>query len=411
MDAAYQFDSLPLDTADDDPRWREYYDLARRSLLGPPSSDEQLHLWRELRRADNARMATVTRNGRIAALVTTASSTYNAGAAHVPMCMVNTVVCDSGHRRRGLTTALLTRELAAARTTAPLAVLYASEATIYERFGFGPASREQKLTVDTQRFSYRATTPVAPGATEWIAATELEGILPDFTERFMRTRRGAIAPQPSDAQHLIGRWNPFEMSRTPAHNVVIHRDTNGSVDGFAAFVHRGWDHRPLSADVQFITALDAPIELALWQALASMDLIAELHYKNRENPLLRLAVTDERAVQATAPRDQLWLRILDLPTAIAARAFDTDGELVIGIEDAQGWIAGNWRLVVREGCGEVTPTDAEADVTLTAATLSRLWEGAEDARDLARVGLVRGDARKLGALFAWNEPAANFAHV
>lgn len=83
--------------------------------------------------------------------------TINAGADTIPAWMITDVTVAPTHRRRGLMRRLMTDNLASAVAEgAPLAVLTSSEGAIYQRFGFGPATREARVRVDTSsRFRLR----------------------------------------------------------------------------------------------------------------------------------------------------------------------------------------------------------------------------------------------------------------
>ena len=72
--------------------------------------------------------------------------TLNAGRGLVPLRMITDVTTSAAHRRRGLLRRLIEDDLAdAVARGVPIAALTASEATIYGRWGFGPATFRQGI--------------------------------------------------------------------------------------------------------------------------------------------------------------------------------------------------------------------------------------------------------------------------
>ena len=136
-----------------------------------------------------------------------------------------------------------------------------------------------------------------------------------------------------------------------------------------------------------------PAYLRLWQYLADLDLVERITW-NRSPVVdpLSWALADPRRMRIVRENDFLWLRVLDVVTALQARPWGADGTVVLDVDDAQGHAAGRWRVVVADGAATVTRTDDEPDLTLTADTLGALYLGGVDTPTLAAVGRLRGDA-------------------
>ncbi len=74
------------------------------------------------------------------------------GGARVPAAGVTMVGVAATHRRRGVLTSLMRRQLDEVRALGePLAVLTASEPAIYGRFGYGAATFQVNAEIDTAR--------------------------------------------------------------------------------------------------------------------------------------------------------------------------------------------------------------------------------------------------------------------
>lgn len=414
MHADYRYDLLALDTPDDDPRWRAYLDVFDLSLLSNPASQARIDFFRRHRRADKARLGQITTQTASGEVVAGALSAivgrYNAGAKDAEILIVNVLGVNPGHRRRGLARELMRQQLTAARDDGiAFATLTASEATIYERFGFGPISRMGPMKIEVPRFAFRPDAPIADGHLEWVEPAFLEPHYRRITDAFHAGHVGSVAPYQRTFLDETGQWSHEAEGPSKKLRAVVHFDTAGTPDGFALFFHKGWD-RPRTAQVLKLYGATVGVEFALWQGLASMDLIERLSYFTQPSDLLPLALVDERAIQIEDLEDWQWLRILDLPAAIEARSFDADGEVVIEVTDPMGFAEGTWRLTVRDGRGTAERTESQPQVRLGVAELARIWQADRTPAALARVGRITGDQRaiiELGQLFTRNVPALN----
>lgn len=419
MDPRYRYELLPLDTQDDDPRWAAYVNIFRTVFLEGRVAPEGVDTFRKHRREDGALLGMVTTEGpgldgrQPVAAFNSTPTTINTGRGLSPALIVNTVGVLPSHRRKGVLKEMMRRQLDAARDAGrSIAVLTASEATIYGRFGFGPATRAIDIRVDTRRFGFHAGAAPEPGAIEFVEPSFLDDHWERITTAHQERHRGAVGH--THAHFLIdtGAWDQEAGAPSKTLRAVVHFDAAEQPDGFALFQFKGWDETP-KASVSKVCAADPSVERALWQALAQMDLIATLTYSSitPDSPLLS-SLADSRAVKVTGMEDWVWLRILDLPAAVEARAFDADGEVSIAVDDAQGYIAGSWHLRVVDGIGSVEAITGEPEVRLSADTLSTLWLGDRGAVQASEAGLVQGAREavgRLGRLLRWDEPAENLA--
>lgn len=419
MQPPYRYEILPLDAPDDDPRWAAYVNIFRSVFLEGWASPEGVAIFQKHRRADGAVLAMVTAEGpgaegrRPIAGFNVTPSSINDGRGPRAALIVNTIGVLPSHRRRGLLKEMMRRQLDRAREAGTsIAVLTASEATIYGRFGFAPANRWQELQIDTRRFAYRDGVRVAEGPVEFVAPAFLDEHWERVTQAHQARYRGAVGH--TSVHRLIdtGAWDPEAGAPSTKLRAVVHFDDRGTVDGFATFAFKGWDDAP-KAQVFKVCAPDVGVERALWRALAHMDLIETLTYEcSTPADPLPLSLADSRAVKVKGLGDWVWLRVLDLPTAVAGRAFDADGEIVVAIDDPMGYAEGTWRLTARGGVGRCEPSGDEPQVRLAVDTLALLWHGDRSAVEAARAGLIEGADEvvvALGRLFRWDEPAVNLA--
>jgi len=412
---AYELELLPLDTPDDDPRWATYLDLFAMVFLEGRTPEDGVAAFRRHRRADGATLGMVTAessglDGRhIVAGLTWAPIRVNTGGNIVPVMAINTVAVRPTHRRRGLMRMMMDHHLRRARAEGfALAALSASEATIYGRFGFGVATRHVGWEIDTRRFAIRPDVVVAPGSLELANPPLDKNIFERLSAGHQLTHRGAFSPLGMHLAKVDGTWDFDEQGPSRKLRYLLHFDDSGTPDGFAEFKHGGFENKqsesPAPTAILSVCSPSPEIDRALWQGLASFDLVEKLTYESAapDDPLPS-SLVDPWAIKQNVIRDGIWLRILDLEKAVADRGFESDGHVVIKVVDSMGFCEGAWCITVREGRGEAARTSLSPAVELGVDSLARLWFGDVTAVQLARSGLIHGSpgsVQKLSRLFA-----------
>src|SRR5690606_32014159 len=94
-----------------------------------------------------------------------------------------------------------------------------------------------------------------------------------------------------------------------------------------------------------VVALDAAAARALWGVLLDLDLMSttEPFLLPADDPVLSLLV-DPRAAGARVT-DNVWVRLVDVPTALAGRRYQGDVDVVVGVTDTRlPDNAGSWHL-------------------------------------------------------------------
>jgi predicted acetyltransferase len=130
--------------------------------------------------------------------------------------------------------------------------------------------------------------------------------------------------------------------------------------------------------------------LALLRRMVDLDLsgTVKVHGIGEDDPLLSW-VQGPRGLGDVRPYDSVWVRLVDLPAALASRGYETDGDVVVDVtDDSAPWNAGRWRVRVSGGTADVTRTDDEAEVSLPAAALGAAYLGGANLLAQARAGVV-----------------------
>jgi predicted acetyltransferase len=333
--------------------------------------------------------------------------TLNAGRELLPLRMVTDVTTSAAHRRRGLLRRMIEDDLAdAVAHGVPVAALTASEATIYGRWGFGPATFRHGVAVNTSPgFAFRSFTDA--GRVELLEPVDAWPHVKTVFDAFHARQRGSVEWPTQYRDIHTGAYDFNGSGANRKIRVAVHLGEDGQVDGFAIFQHGEKD----AVRVDEMAALTQQAQLGLWSFLAAMDRVTTVSFNlfHPDDPLM-WALTDLNRVKTTELEEFLWLRLLDVPRALAARPWAADGTLVLEVDDPLGHAAGRYEVTTGDGVATVVRTDAPADVRLTSETLGSLYLGGVPVAQLHRAGRVDGTreaVRRLAAMADISEPAYN----
>ena len=283
------------------------------------------------------------------------------------------------HRRRGILTRLMRFQLEdAVRRREAGAVLIASEGSIYGRFGFGPATGFQTLSVDRVDGAFRR--PVSrEGRLDLLSAAQAADLLPLIYDRIRRTQPGEVSRSAEAWQEHL-RDAEREDAGPMLH--VSHATADGDCDGYVSYrVKEQWTGWLAANEVRVVEMMapNAEAYARLWEYLLTLDLTSGVVFETaRVDEPLRWLLSDARAVRVQALGDYLWLRLLDLPRALAARAYGARGDLVFEIEESFPLIRRSRLLLsVGEpgGPARCAPTDRPPQLRLDVAALSAAFLG------------------------------------
>lgn len=347
----------------------------------------------------------------------TMRNTLNVGfGCLVEAHLVTAVTVRTPHRRRGLLRRMMSEDLQLAKDDGvAVAALTASEASIYGRFGFGAATSEQSIKVDT---SARFALDHAPVGTVEVADPKvLLELAPQVFDRVHRLTPGSIGRQEFYRQLASGSVRRDEEGGDPKVKVALHYGPDGGVDGYVSYRFGGWDTEPCAMEIVDLVAAARPAYLELWQYLAAIDLVERVTWEEAPvDDALPWALADARCVDASSPRDMLWLRILDVKNALEARKFSADGRLLLKVADPLGLDAGAFALNVQGGQAAVerVAPGQEPHLDLDVSALASIYLGAVHPVTLAAAGRIRegtpGAAARAAAMFAVERPAHCLTH-
>jgi predicted acetyltransferase len=314
-------------------------------------------------------------------------------------CAALTNVTVTGtHRRRGLLTQMLTRDLAeSAERGEVVGALIAAEYPIYGRFGYGPAVETVTLEVEAAA-TFRGDRP--SGSVELVEPAELRALAPSLLDQVRLGRPGAIACPDWRWDFDLGvREFPGRPLKKPRFS-VLGRDEAGRPDGYLTYhVKDRWvNERPKGELViEDLFGLDPTAEARLWRYALEVDWIVSVVGEARPvDDILPWLLDDARMVVQSERSDLEWVRVLDPVAALSSRRYLAPGRVVIEIDDPLDLAAGRVALDGGPDGAECRRTSESADLVLSVGTLGSALLGGFPLAQLGQAGLV--DEEVPGAL-------------
>jgi predicted acetyltransferase len=306
------------------------------------------------------------------------------------------------HRRRGALRAMMDTQLRDIHEREePIAALWASEETIYGRFGYGLASWCGQVTV-AREWSAFASPLERRGRTRFVTPEEAATLFPPVWDGLRRERPGVFQRTP-DWWTLRTLRIPDEEQATPRRFVALEHDAE--VRAYAIYRQQpSFADGVSQAKLEVLEAVGATAQATaeIWRFLLDVDWYAtlEAYLLPPDHPLFMLTSNPRRLRFRMG--DGLWLRVVDVGAALSGRAYAGDGSIVLEVRDAVcPWNDGRWKL---EG-GEASRTDDAAEIALDVDALGAAYLGAvsfAQLRDSLRLAeLADGAVRHADALFEW----------
>jgi predicted acetyltransferase len=303
------------------------------------------------------------------------------GGAEVATAAVTGVGVRADRTRRGVLTALMGHQLRErAGAGEVLATLHATEGRIYGRFGYGVATRTRHVRI--ARRGGAGWRPAAPtgGDVRMLARAEVLPVVQALYPRAALHRPGAMTRSEPWWQRGLGQLvdgNDFLL-------VAVHTGPAGADDGFLVATvddKAGWLDRPLV--VRDLHAADPAAAAALWRFALGVDLAVAVTANCALDEPLELLLADPRDCATTGIDDEIWLRILDVPAALAARRFAPADPVLLGVrDDLLEANAGVYRIA--DGTAE--RVDAVPELECDAAGLAMAYLGDRSPSELVASG-------------------------
>ncbi len=324
----------------------------------------------------------------------------------LPVAGVSWVGVLPTHRRRGLLRQLMVRQLSDIRQRgAAIAILTASEGSIYGRFGYGLATSYADYQIDRIHAGLRESPDDATGRVRLVEQEEAARFLPALHDRARRLRAGAITRND-------GWWSAFLSSPQGATDgqgarfIAVYEDL-GKIDGVVIYrINRRWENGLAVGELSVRESIaTTPIAYRrLWQYCLDIDLTASVQASTRplDEPL-RYMLADPRRLRVTHVGDDLWVRLIDIERALTVRGYSGEGKLTLRVHDSfipelAGFYELDARLdgaVCRHGSGD---ENRAGDLEMDVSTLGAAYLGGVSFSTLCQAGRVVEHRRGAAAL-------------
>ncbi|WP_156721773.1 GNAT family N-acetyltransferase [Streptomyces apocyni] len=315
------------------------------------------------------------------------------GGALVPSAGVTMVGVKPTHRRRGLLSALMRRQLDDVRALGePLAILTASEPAIYGRFGYGAATQQLMAEIETSRVRLAVPDGTDDVRLRLVPPAEVLDACEAVYARLVPGRPGMLARVAPWERHALIDPAEDRGGASPLQCLVAERA--GEIVGYARFhVKPDWTWTSThegTVQLRDLDALDPAAYAALLRYLLDLDLISTVQLRNRPvDDAWQQMVSDVRRCNVRV-RDSLYVRLVEVGAALEARTYQTPVDVVFDVEDDFcPWNAGRWRLTGDAKGASCERTEDAADVALSVRELGAAYLGGVSLVSLAAAGRVR----------------------
>jgi predicted acetyltransferase len=329
----------------------------------------------------------------------------------VPCAGVTWVSVAPSHRRRGVLTALMRRQLDELheQQREPVAALWASESSIYGRFGYAPATWRGGLSGEVARLRLRPDVDLGTGRVDRVPVEDYRAAVVGLHDRLRRTVPGDLARDDRWWDRQL-RDDPDQRRGASARRHLLHTEADGTVTGYAAYrVRAHWtdDGQPDGTLlVEELRSASPAAHAALWRFLLSLDLVRTMRAPglSPDEPLRHL-LAEPRALRSQ-PVDALWVRLVDVGRALAARRYPAVVDLVIEVRDPScPWNDGRWWLRGHPAGAFCARTDADPDLVVDVEALAAAYLGGVSLATLQAAGRVTevspGAVTQAGTAFRW----------
>jgi predicted acetyltransferase len=375
--------------------------------FGEQPSQEELDAWHVVHEAD--RTIAALDGSEIVGTAGAFTMAVSIPGGELPMAGVTTVGVAATHRRRGILTSMMRRQLDDVRDRGePLAGLWASEGPIYQRFGYGLAAFACSIKIDRNRTQF--FWPVEPvGRLRLVEKDEALKVLPGIYDRARSGQPGLLGRNQTWWDHLLVDLKEWRDGASPMF-FVVHETTEGA-DGYAIYriKHHSWSETGgvNVLRVRELIATDPRSYAALWRYCFDVDLMGRIDAWPRpiDEPLIHL-LADPRRLNLEIG-DGLWLRLVDVPGSLNGRAYADEGSVVLEVIDSFcPWNEGRYVVDGGPDGAQCRTTDREPDLVVHAADLGARFLGEGSFGALARAGRVveqtPGALARADRMFSWD---------
>jgi predicted acetyltransferase len=368
--------------------------------FGPVPADDTIDRWMGIVGAE--RMHAAVEDGEVVGGAGAFTFDFSVPGGSLPCAGVTVVGVYPTHRRRGILRSMMRAQLDDVHERGePIAALWASEETIYGRYGYGIASWCGEVNIPRDRGAF-ARPLERRGRVRSVTVEESPALFAPVWEALRSQRPGVFARTEDWWRERVLR-TPEEQKATPKRLVVLELD--GEVQGYAIYkTTAAFESFVSTSKLEVVEAVGATPQATaeIWRYLLDVDWIGTISAAliPPDHPLFLLLANPRRSRYLRW--DALWVRLVDVGAALSGRSYANDGSVVFEVRDAFcPWNEGRWKL----DNGKAERTREQAEIALDVDALGAAYLGAvsfAELRDALRIEeLAPGAIARADAVFAW----------
>ncbi len=317
------------------------------------------------------------------------------------------------HRRQGILRSLMARHLSQGREQGfPIGLLFAAESGIYGRFGYGAATYYAAYELSRRDGDLRndLNLPSTGCRVDLLSLDQARARLPEAWERLRLERAGEL----SRPDWVWADWF-FELEQEASRAnaalfIAVCSSQHERIEGFTAYyLEENWERGYPEHTLQVREVVGSPAARSrLWSYLLQLDLVGTLAVQTAplDEPL-RWMLRDPRRLRTKRTADGLYVRLFDVPKALAQRGYRGTGRVVLEVEDPLlPELGGVFELLVEDGAAGCHRTHSDPDLRLSAEALGAVYLGGVSFSALAQAGRIRElrpqALARADSLFLWS---------
>lgn len=289
----------------------------------------------------------------------------------------------------------------------PMAMLLASVASIYQRYGYAVVSTRTRYSIDPRWISTVPSLPKPRGSWREASRDELP-LIKDLYREFVAPRTGYLhrASVMWDSQ-ILGGMGPVFGGPEDAPSLLNVYEEDGKPQGYLAYAAKEYQEHEDGAGpgqrvlVRELIGLQPSAHIAAWQMLRTFDLARRVQmYAGPDDPAFDI-LQDPRELNATKG-DWLLARIIDVERELTLRPYGAEGRVVFELRDEMcPWNADRWALEAGPEGGSMSRTKESPQLTLDVSALAQLLFGHVSPSRAVRIG--RAEASPDAPLTLWDD--------
>jgi predicted acetyltransferase len=320
----------------------------------------------------------------------------------IPMEGTTAVTVFPTHRRTGLMTEMMRLHLENSVANGyAVAGLWASETSLYGRYGYGIATYAATVAMQSRDIVFRDGTDI--DTVRRISVEDAFTVLPPIFDRLLVETPGMFARWKEWWKGEVLLDTDWMKRGKTSLRVVVHEGTDGP-DGYAIYRHKNGEsgdlHSSNTVHIVEIIAVTGRAHASLWSYLTNIDGSPTVRLWNfRIDDPLPMKLVEPRRIKVESQFDALWILILDVKAALEARTYEQDGTIQFTVTNAfRTDVEGSYELSIDNGVALCTRIDGDSDLAVDLDVLGSLYLGGADALAYGAANRIRANSAAVNHL-------------